>query len=187
MLDNAGEYIDNPQFQEDMLETVSNTVDNMKGLIARLKNLKEKPQLILAPVDLKQVIEDAVETSGGEIEMSGETARIFADEEEIYKVILNLLLNAKEASNAEIPVRIDYGQRGKQAFIHVTDKGCGMDADFIQNRLFKPFETTKKYGFGIGLYQCKQIIESHQGNISVTSKEGDGTRFSVFLPLAPEI
>lgn len=187
MLDNACDYIDDPEFQQDMLETVGNTVSNMKGLIGRLKNLKEKPQLITAPVDLSKVVMDAFETSGGNVQISGETTRIDADEEEIYKVVLNLLLNAREATRENLPVSIDYGYDQESAFIRVVDQGCGMSGEFIAQRLFKPFETTKKHGFGIGLYQCKQIVESHHGTITVESREGEGTTFSLLLPLAPDM
>ena len=186
LLENARSYLADPEFQQDMLDTVSNTVDNMKGLITRLKNLKEKPQLILETVDLKKIIDDAVGTVGGEIAATGENARIDADEEEIYKVVLNLLINAKEASVDRAPIHLEYGQEDGLVFIHVTDKGCGMSAQFIKDRLFKPFETTKKHGFGIGLYQCKQIIESHRGRIIVESSQGEGTKFSIFLPCALE-
>ncbi|SHJ56270.1 hypothetical protein SAMN02745165_02655 [Malonomonas rubra DSM 5091] len=184
MLDNARNYIEDPEFQQDMLETVDNTVNNMKGLIARLKNLKEKPQLLVAPVELGKVIEDAVNTATGEIEISGESVQIDADEEEIYKVILNLLLNAVEASKNNSAVQVRYGVKQNSAFVEVQDSGCGMSDDFIQNRLFKPFETTKKHGFGIGLYQCKQIMESHNGRIDVESCEGEGTTFRLLLPRA---
>ena len=61
-----------------------------------------------------------------------------------------------------------------------------MSADFIENKLFKPFESTKKHGFGIGLYQCKQIVESHGGKIVVESQVGQGSTFTMLLPLAPE-
>ncbi|MDB4470842.1 PEP-CTERM system histidine kinase PrsK [Deltaproteobacteria bacterium] len=187
MLDNAKDYIDEPEFQQDMLETVDNTVSNMKGLIARLKNLKEKPQLLVLPVDLKKIVDDAVETTTGNIEVSGESVRIDADEEEIYKVVLNLLLNAVEASTSGTAIQVQYGLKDDAAFVTVSDTGCGMSVDFISNRLFKPFETTKKHGFGIGLYQCKQIMESHSGSISVTSREGEGTSFTLRLPSAPDI
>jgi len=187
MLDNAKDYIDDPEFQQDMLETLENTVKNMKGLISRLKNLKEKPQLLVAPVDLKKVIDDAVITANGNIVVSGEPVRIDADEEEIYKVILNLLLNAVEASQNGSAVQVGYGLHADMACVKVQDSGSGMSSDFIANRLFKPFETTKKHGFGIGLYQCKQIVESHNGNISVVSKEGEGTVFTLLLPAVPEM
>ncbi len=186
MLDNAKDYISDPDFQQDMLETVDSTVLNMKGLIARLKNIKEKPELVIASVPIKKIIQDAIETSGSLVELRGEPAQVAVDEEEIYKVILNLLVNAAEASRHEKPVVITYGQREGFAFIEVRDSGCGMDADFIEDKLFKPFETTKKHGLGIGLYQCKQIIEEHEGCIEVNSREGEGSTFTISLPLISE-
>jgi putative PEP-CTERM system histidine kinase len=187
MMDNAHEYIHDPDFQQDMLETVDHTVAKMKGLIARLKNLKEKPELVLTPVILDKVIADVVTTVGGQVEVKGESVRIDADEEEIYRVVLNLVLNAQEATSANLPVYIEYGIDDKMAFITVRDVGSGMSQEFISNNLFKPFSTTKKHGFGIGLYQCRQIVESHQGRISVESVEGEGTIFKLQLPLAPKL
>ena len=186
MLDNARDYIGDPEFQQDMLETVSNTVVNMRGLILRLKNVKEKPELVIASVALGKIVQDAVETSGNQIELKGEAVQIAVDEEEIYKVVLNLLVNASEATGNGTPVQIKYGQHEDFAFIEVQDSGCGMSADFIEDKLFKPFETTKKHGFGIGLYQCRQIIEAHGGMISVESLLGQGTTFKLQLPLAFE-
>lgn len=186
MLDNARDYIDDPEFQQDMLETVGNTVENMKGLISRLKNIKEKPELVIASVALHEIVQDAVETAGSHIKVEGHRVQVAVDEEEIYKVILNLLVNATEATGGGEPVRVKYGQEGDLAFIEVADSGCGMGVDFIENKLFKPFETTKKHGFGIGLYQCKQIVESHGGQIKVISREGQGTTFTVLLPMAVE-
>jgi len=186
MLDNARDYISDPDFQQDMLETVGNTVGNMKRLISRLKNIKEKPQLAISSVALNKIIEDAVETTASNIETHGLSVQVAVDEEEIYKVILNLLVNAIEATEGDLPVQIAFGQRDNLAFIEVRDSGCGMSVDFIQNKLFKPFETTKIHGFGIGLYQCKQIVESHGGKIEVESTHGEGTMFTLFLPLAVE-
>ena len=186
MLDNARDYIGDPEFQQDMVETVGNTVKNMKGLIARLKNVKEKPELVISSVLLNKIIQDAIETAGSSIEVTGKMVRVAVDEEEIYKVILNLLVNAVEATGGGQSVRVVYGRRDGLAFVEVCDSGCGMNADFMKNKLFKPFETTKKHGFGIGLYQCRQIVEAHGGKIGVESREGEGTTFSVFLPLAAE-
>ncbi|MDX2495466.1 MAG: ATP-binding protein, partial [Desulfuromusa sp.] len=183
-LDNARDYISDPEFQQDMLGTVGNTVENMKGLIARLKNIKEKPELVIASVPLNTIIQDAVETAGTNIEVSGQSVQVAVDEEEIYKVILNLLVNAAEATGDGKPVLIKYGRRDILAFVEVSDSGCGMSADFIEDKLFKPFETTKKHGFGIGLYQCKQIIQSHGGEIEVESLDGKGTTFTMLLPVA---
>lgn len=183
MLDNANDYIADPEFQQDMLETVETTVKNMKGLIARLKNVKEKPQLAFSSVDLKTIIADAVDTAGGGIDISGDSVIVSADDEEIYKVILNLLVNAKEAAGALKPVHVVCGSVDQIAFVKVIDDGCGMSADFIEEKLFRPFETTKQHGFGIGLYQSQQIMEAHGGVIDVESELGQGTTFILTLPL----
>ncbi|WP_020676368.1 XrtA/PEP-CTERM system histidine kinase PrsK [Geopsychrobacter electrodiphilus] len=187
MLDNARNYIDDPEFQQDMLETVDQTVQNMKTLISRLKNIKEKPQLITTPVDVQKIITDAVVTSGCKVQIDGTPTLIDADDEEIYKVILNLLVNAREASANLAEVKIEYGRENSWGFVRVTDKGCGMNADFIKNRLFKPFATTKKNGLGIGLYQCRQIVEAHGGRIEVLSQPDEGSSFTLHLPLAPDL
>ena len=186
MLDNAREYIAEPEFQEDMLETVGNTVTNMNGLIQRLKNLKEKPALAVSTVNLERIINDAIDTAGGRIIAEGDPVDVAADDEEIYKVILNLLVNALEASGPTPAVQVEYGRETDQAFVKVIDHGCGMSAEFIRDQLFKPFTTTKKHGFGIGLYQCRQIMEAHGGRIDVVSLPGEGTTFTLQLPLAGE-
>ncbi|MFO7765544.1 MAG: PEP-CTERM system histidine kinase PrsK [Pelovirga sp.] len=187
LLDNAAEHIDNPEFQQDMLETVGNTVSNMKSLITRLKGLKDKPQLAISSVCLHKIIADAIGTVGGKIDVTGTTAaRAAVDEEEIYKVIVNLLVNALEASPEGAVVHVSSGIDASRCWVKVTDEGCGMSPEFVRDKLFKPFETTKKHGFGIGLYQCQQIVEAHDGEIVVDSREGEGTEFLVRLPLAVE-
>ncbi len=182
LLENARDYIEDPEFQQDMLETVGSTVTNMNMLITRLKGLKEKPKLAIAPVALEKVVEAAVDSAGGRIEMTGEEVRIAADEEEIYKVVLNLLVNAIEASPADGTVRVEFGLAAEEAFVKVQDQGCGMSPEFIQHKLFKPFVSTKKHGFGIGLYHCSQIVEAHGGRIEVDSRPGEGTTFTLALP-----
>ena len=64
----------------------------------------------------------------------------------------------------------------------ITDTGCGMSPAFLQKSLFVPFQSTKKGGWGVGLYQVKQIVEAHHGRIEVDTEEGRGTTFTVLLP-----
>ncbi|HMB15677.1 MAG TPA: XrtA/PEP-CTERM system histidine kinase PrsK [Pelovirga sp.] len=185
VMENAAEHIENPEFQQDMLETIDNTVTNMKSLIIRLKGLKDKPQLAVASVPLRKIIDDAAGTVGSTIHIDGDQDILVAvDEEEIYKVIVNLLVNAREATADGNPVMISYGADHVQGWVKVKDSGCGMSAEFVRTSLFKPFETTKKHGFGIGLYQCQQIMMVHDGEILVDSREGEGTEFTLKLPLA---
>ncbi len=183
VVDNAENYLDDPEFQTDMMETLRGTVGKMKGLIQRLKNLQEKSQLNRSPADLKQIATDGGRIASEKIDIEGEGVTADVDAEEIEKVVLNLVLNAREASNGKGRVRVEVGQEGGEGFIRVADQGSGMSEDFIRNRLFKPFETTKKKGFGIGLYQCRHIVEAHGGRIEVASEEGKGSTFTVWLPV----
>src|SRR6185437_7213766 len=77
---------------------------------------------------------------------------------------------------------------GRQACLEILDSGCGMDAEFIRSRLFRPFDTTKgQSGFGIGAYQAREFVRKCGGSLEVESKPGKGTRFTILLPLAPAL
>jgi len=184
VVDNARSYIDDPEFRDDMFETLENTVSNMKGLIARLQNVKQKPLLECTSCDLLEIAKAAVAFSGDMgVDVDGGQVFIHGDATELQKVILNLIHNAREASTPGNGPSIEVGKE-EMAFVRVIDQGCGMAEEFIRTRLFKPFETTKKKGMGVGLYQCRQIIEGHGGRIEVKSAEGEGSAFTVWLPLA---
>ena len=105
------------------------------------------------------------------------------DREQIAKVVTNLVLNAKESMSGRGRVRIATGLEPGWAVLAVADEGCGMSADFIARSLFRPFQTTKKNGLGIGMFQSRMIVEVHGGRITVASEPGRGTTFRVFLPL----
>lgn len=182
LTDNAQDYIDDPEFQKDMVSSLRTTVDKMKGLISKLRDIKDKNDLNLRRSDLYRLVREAVKTVSGEISVHGSETYQEVDAEEIQKVVLNLVLNSIEASGGKGPVSIEVGWSGKGAYISVADKGCGMQQDFMQNRLFKPFVTTKRKGLGIGLYQCKQVIEAHGGSIEALSEPGKGSVFTIYLP-----
>jgi hypothetical protein len=188
LVQNAADHINNPDFQQDMLQSLGSTIGRMQEMIARLKNLREKEGLVLQVEDLHRIAMDTVNQTVGtgnhpEIELCGISVYAHVDAEEIRKVLLNLLLNAVEASGGKGRITIETGADG-MAFVKVTDEGCGIPMEFQQQHLFKPFRTTKKKGLGIGLYQCRQIIEAHHGKIELISEPGKGSVFRVFLPLA---
>ncbi len=105
------------------------------------------------------------------------------DPEQILKVVTNLVLNAREAVLAPGEVRIETSQNNGWAILAVSDNGCGMAPEFLNRSLFRPFQTTKQNGFGIGLFQSKMIVEAHKGRIHVESQPGKGTTFQIILPL----
>jgi putative PEP-CTERM system histidine kinase len=182
VIDNAQEHLDNPEFQEDMLLSLGGTVTRMRGLMTRLKKLEEKHDLRREPVDLLDLAGSVAKQLGfGQVSVSGKEAVAHADPEETGKVLLNLLLNAVEASGGVGSVSVEVGS-DDSAWVRVSDQGCGMSAEFLRTRLFKPFSTTKEKGLGIGLYQCRQIVKAHGGRIEVLSEEGKGSTFTVMLP-----
>ncbi len=187
LMNNADNYIEDPGFQKDMINSVRNTLNKMKRLIQRLKTIPEKNTLNIELADIHLLTKDIVGevmANGVNIIYHGFSAFSMVDKEEMKKVILNLILNALDAIHGEGVVEVETGNNGTNTYTKVIDNGCGMKEDFIKNHLFKPFRTTKKKGLGIGLYQCKQIVEAHGGKIEIKSKEGEGSNFTVFLPLA---
>jgi hypothetical protein len=110
--------------------------------------------------------------------------RVLVDPEQIQKVITNLILNANEATENRGEIRVGAKEENGWIVLSVSDNGCGMSKEFIENSLFRPFKTTKRQGMGIGLFHSKMIVEAHQGRIEVESEEGKGTTFRVLLPLA---
>ncbi len=188
LLENTDEYMEEPEFQKDMVETIRNTVTKMKNLIQTLKEVPEKDMLNRAPADISLLVKSTLEElkklrKNLDVDYHGVSVLSMVDAEEIKKVILNLLINASDALAGNGVIKVETGISSENSYIRVEDRGCGMTDEFVGNHLFKPFRTTKKKGLGIGLYQCKQIVDAHDGRIEVLSKSGEGAVFTVFLPV----
>jgi putative PEP-CTERM system histidine kinase len=188
-VENAINNIHNPEFQKDMLESLTNTVDKIRGLIKKLSDMPKKVELNSGSVDLVPLVKETVKPFLNvkekiEVELP-EQIICHIDREEIKKVIENLILNAVEATNGGT-VKVKLNRENNMASVEVSDNGCGMSGEYIEKYLFKPFCTTKKKGLGIGLFQCKKIVEAHGGRIKVKSKKDVGTDFTVYLPLNSE-
>ena len=103
----------------------------------------------------------------------------------LLSVVQHLLQNAIEATPADGQVTVAVERRAGEVRTTITDTGSGMDRDFIHNRLFRPFDTTKgKAGMGIGAYESRHLIGSMHGELLVESEPGSGTTFTIVLPLA---
>jgi putative PEP-CTERM system histidine kinase len=191
LLDNAENYIRNPEFQTDMIETIKNTLNKMKNLIHKLKTIPEKRALNIerAAINIliREVVDELTKTKQSKnIIYHGSSVMSEVDAEEIKKIVLNLILNALDAIDEKGTVEVETGIDGENIYIRIKDNGCGMTEEFIYNNLFKPFRTTKKKGLGIGLYQCKQVVEAHAGRIEINSEAGKGSVFTVYLPVTKE-
>ena len=91
--------------------------------------------------------------------------------------------NAFDASSPEQPVRLLLSRHGSSACLQVVDQGCGMSAEFVRERLFRPFQSTKSQGMGIGAYESRQYVQELGGKMDVDSEPGRGTCISFLFPL----
>jgi len=186
MLKNAERHRANPEFQQDMLMTVEHSVDRMRQLMMQLREGATPPGTACG-VNLFDVIERIRQEKaeqGREVDVQLEqklAARGHADR--LERVVGHLVQNALDATQASGQVMVRLARRGDRAALEVADTGHGMTAEFIRERLFKPFQSTKREGMGIGAYESAQYIRELGGEIQIDSEPGTGTRITVLLPL----
>ncbi len=186
MMKNAKRLRDNPEFQQDMLDTVENSLEKMRQLMLQLRQ-GDKPHGVTSGVDLEQIARRLAEAAAGkgrelELELQpGVSTRGHA--ERVERVLGHVVQNAFDATPAAGRVRLMLDAEGSQARVRVEDSVCGTSEDFIQNRLFKPFQTTKAAGMGIGAHESYQYIQELGGKISVQSELNRGTTVTLLLPL----
>ena len=186
MMKNAKRLRDNPEFQQDMLDTVENSLEKMRQLMLQLRE-GEKPHGVSSGVDLELIAKKlaaAAASKGRELELqllSHVSTR--GHDERVERVIGHVVQNAFDASAIEGRVSLRLDQWGSQARVQIADQGCGMSEDFIQNQLFKPFQTTKTSGLGIGAYESYQYLQELGGKINVESSLNRGTTVTILFPL----
>ena len=182
---NAEKHAANPEFQADMVETLKNSVDKMNDLLKRLSQHSQTRAAHIVPLDIEKTIATVMYSKRLIYPVETDIAPgIFAhaDAARIETILNHLVQNAIEATTDGSPVRISATRQGKDIAIRVADNGCGMTEAFIANQLFKPFESTKEGGFGIGAYEARAMAQSIGGNLRVDSRVGKGTRMTVLLP-----
>jgi putative PEP-CTERM system histidine kinase len=185
-MQNLPAYFDNPEFRGDALKLIAESVAKIDGTISRLSTLKRKIELKPAQADLNEIVEKTLGEfdQGLAVERDLQPVpRALMDSEQIQKVLTNLILNAVDATKGQGKIRVATLARDHRVEFSVSDDGCGMARQFMEQMLFHPFRTTKKKGMGIGLFHCKMIVEAHHGSIEVESEEGKGSTFKVILPL----
>lgn len=186
---NAEKHKRNPEFVDDAISTLENVVFKIDHLLGQLKNGGIETDNKL-PVNLQEVIHDvALQQAGNkpalQLDSPPGACNILGEKAKITAILGHLVQNAQEATSAEGWVRLTLSQHGTLAIIKVQDNGSGMDAKFIAERLFKPFDTTKgNAGMGIGVYEARDYILKQSGTCAVESQPGLGTTFTLTLPLA---
>lgn len=191
LLQNADKNMANPEFQQEALVTIGKAVDRQKKIISRLTEDRGEDKYLINETNLSELIKLATERvridNMPKIDLNCEiddNVKVFVDTEKIGSVFDNLIMNAVEAmpDGGVLSIASIIGNDGDPIGIKFSDSGCGMDADYINSKLFRPFSSTKKHGLGIGMYQSREIIFRHDGRLEVKSEKDRGTDFIVYLP-----
>lgn len=171
---------------------ISSEVDRCNSLVTRFLEFARPLQLRLAPADLGQVLDRAVEQVRREPALQGigifknyspELPPFPFDSELMERVFYNLLLNAAQATAPGGAVTVKTRLSGGTAEVSVIDRGCGIQAGLLET-IFNPFVTSKPQGVGLGLAIVSKIVDEHGGKITVESEPAKGSIFRLYLPMA---
>lgn len=184
---NATKHSQNPAFQQDLISTIEYSVKKMKRLLSQLhrgQGEASPPSLFR----LEDPIRRAVEARSGlqptpalSVLDAGLTAH--GDSERFERVIGHVIQNAIEATPVDGKVLVTLRREDRHALIEIRDNGCGMSEEFIREGLFRPFQSTKPTGMGIGAYETREYIQQLGGHVEIESEPRRGTLFRVRLLL----
>ncbi len=191
---NAERHADNPEFRSDMVATLKESVGKMNALLGWLSQRATGAGTSDRDVSITGLLGDLVRTRRGawpalSLSLPDDATALLVrgDPARLEQMFAHLLQNAIDASPAGAPIRLDVAAAGSEVVVTLADRGHGMSARFIRQELFQPFTSTKPGGFGIGAYEAREIVRAHGGRLDVASREGEGTSFTISLPLAGEI
>jgi hypothetical protein len=191
ILQNAEKKFDDPRFQQMTMETLRGAQERMKRLISRLTSPTRPADSPLSDCDLRQIALDLAD----EMKLSGqkkiianldlaELPAVRGNAERLKSVLSNLIINAIEAMPNGGELRLSGAADDRSVMLSVRDTGIGIAPDFLRDKLFRPFQTSKASGLGIGLFQSRELIEQMEGELTVSSVVGEGTCFKMRLKRA---
>ncbi len=194
-------------FRKTFAEVVPPEVQRIDGIVTRLLNFARPKPVVLADQNIESILSDVLALVANQtrkagievmVDFSGQTDPVRADEQKMHQLFLNLILNALEAMEEEeeggtLTVRVRPGRANLPmdgammldvacVWVYISDTGCGIPTEHL-DQLFTPFFTTKADGSGLGLSVVQRIVSEHGGEIGIESKPGEGTTFSIALPL----
>ena len=183
---NAERHADNPEFRADMVATLKGSVGKMNDLLARLSPRAGARVQRVEAQPLRPLLANAIAAKRGdhEVQLQGD-AGMWAevDGPALEQAVSHLIQNAVEACSSSVPVIVRVASSEGSVRISIADKGVGMDSDFVRNRLFQPFSSSKPGGFGIGAFEARSLIAAMGGRLDVDSSPGKGTTFTITLPV----
>ncbi|QGX40095.1 XrtA/PEP-CTERM system histidine kinase PrsK [Permianibacter aggregans] len=182
---NAEKHRHKPAFVDDAFGTVANAVGKLERMLTGLRKGSVEASSTTI-VEVMPIIEDAIKQTTQRqpvpTVINGQNLYVRSDKERLTSVLVHLIHNAQEACDADGQIVLDVSSEANDVLIKISDNGHGMDATFIRERLFRPFDTTKgNAGMGIGAFQARETIRSFGGDLTVTSAPKQGTEFSIRL------
>jgi putative PEP-CTERM system histidine kinase len=191
IVSNAEKHKHNPAFVDDVIATVQNSVVRMTRLMEQMRSgmRENSAQDVEIGGLLKEVVtRHSAREPRPALSINGRRMTLPADREQLATVFGHIIQNAQDAcgKSGEVAVRLDCEEE-KLAVICVRDNGVGMDEEFIRQRLFTPFDSTKGLtGMGVGAFESREYIRSLGGEIEVSSTPGVGSEFCIVIPCHPE-
>ena len=191
VVSNAERHKNNPQFMDDVIHTVDNSVNKMNGLLAHLRTGGASDRPVQA-VDLCEALREVIDMmSAGSpvpsLDCQAKGLRAWTESDRFVSVIGHVVRNAQDATPDSGQIIVRLFKQNDQAVIEVQDTGAGMDEAFIRERLFRPFDSTKgDSGMGIGAHETRAFIRAMGGDVEVISRPGEGTTFRMAIPVSDD-
>lgn len=200
MLRNAERHGSDPEFQKDLLATVSNSVVRLTDLLGQFKADSSQASSNAGLIEsagkgedeadkasLPSVVSRVAEAwrrqrTGLVVEVPSNPMHVTVDESKLRSVLDHLLQNAYEAAGDDGHISLRLKAEGDDVIMEVEDDGPGMDAEYIRQQLFRPLNTKKEGGYGLGAFQARELVRELGGRLEVSSIPGTGTVMQVILP-----
>ena len=190
VVQNAERYGHDPDFQVSAMGTVRKTSQRIMDLMAKLASQSKGPEMEreknIQKVDINALIEETLESFNGTgcqpiFHPESDLPKLFLQKESIRQVLLNVILNARQAIGEKGCIDIFTAFDGQVLKVEIVDTGPGISTAQLE-KLFQPFKSSKKTGLGVGLFQCKQMVEENHGQIHIESQQGHGTKVILTFP-----
>jgi signal transduction histidine kinase len=182
--------------QREIFSEILKQTERIYHIIQDLLDYAKPKELSMRPADPNACVQEAINLAHGltqdkdirfHFEGLDKDPTVVCDADKLQEVVLNLLINSIAAIDKAGDITVDLDLVGDERMeVRITDTGSGIKPERM-DKIFQPFFTTRKHGTGLGLSICKQIVEAHRGEITVHSTLGQGTAFTLSLPLNPQV
>lgn len=174
------------------LDIILRNSRRISDLISELLSTSRPTEIVQQEYPLQSILDEVISSAIDRLTLKriklklqypDNALRIVADKEKLKIALLNIIINAIEAMEEQVGIlSVNLFDRDQYAVLKITDNGCGISEENI-SRLFEPYFTQKRNGVGLGLAFTLNIIQAHKANVEVSSKEGEGTTFTITFPL----